>query len=103
MFCHRSYTGDDDLASAIYNFGPIAITMNAQGLDFLKGPILPGGWCNNTPPVNHGVLGVGWDETYWIIKNSWGTDWGVNGYLKVPKNNSDNCLIYNEGTVPFLF
>ena len=40
-------------------------------------------------PVNHGVLivGYGTDEAsgleYWLIKNSWNTTWGDNGFFKV--------------------
>jgi C1A family cysteine protease len=34
---------------------------------------------------NHAVVIVGYDQTggYWIVKNSWGTGWGDNGYFKV--------------------
>lgn len=50
---------------------------------------------NGTKGINHAVTLVGWDDNYpasnflnppsgdgaWIIKNSWGTDWGDEGYF----------------------
>jgi len=41
--------------------------------------------CTDDSQTNHCVVIAGYDETegYWIVKNSWGTGYGDNGYLKV--------------------
>lgn len=41
--------------------------------------------------MNHAVVIIGYTPTHWIIKNSWGTGWGQNGFAYV--NKSSNCGI----------
>ena len=37
--------------------------------------------------INHDVLAVGYNTEgtipYWIVKNSWGTDWGISGFIQI--------------------
>lgn len=55
--------------------------------------------CNKTATywtLNHMVLLVGYDSANWKIKNSWGTRWGVSGYMYI-KQTGNNCGILLEG------
>ena len=43
--------------------------------------------------VDHAVLLVGYTESYWIVKNQWGTSWGLSGYIHVTRDRNYNCAI----------
>ncbi|KAG6972429.1 hypothetical protein JG688_00004005, partial [Phytophthora aleatoria] len=40
----------------------------------------------NTATVDHAVLAVGYDATTIKIKNSWGTDWGEHGFVRISRS-----------------
>ena len=46
---------------------------------------------DTTHNVNHGVTLVGWDDSKhaWLIKNSWGTGWGMAGYMWIDYNSNN--------------
>ena len=72
------------IKEAICKYGPVAASLvSTQALqDYTNGVFYetPSNYSN--PSSNHAILIVGWDDdkNAWLIKNSWGTDWGENGY-----------------------
>lgn len=70
------------LKRALCAHGPLAVAVYADGYF----QAYTGGVFNNTNSgsgINHAVVIVGWDDTKqaWLMKNSWSTGWGVNGYM----------------------
>ena len=52
--------------------------------------------------LDHAVAAVGYGDSsgvnYWEVKNSWGTDWGIDGYILVAKDNDNMCGIASDST-----
>lgn len=68
------------------DYGPVTIAIYAGHSGFLNVGKSGGIVCPTTIKIDHGVLLVGYNKTHWIIKNSWGTGWGDNGFCYIPKN-----------------
>ncbi|MCP4627896.1 MAG: hypothetical protein GY850_30920, partial [bacterium] len=77
----------DDVASikkALYDFGPVSTAMDAS--DPALRAYTDGVYeYQDYGIINHAVLIVGWDDSLgaWIVKNSWGTEWGMDGYFYI--------------------
>ena len=83
---------EPELASAVVQYGPIPVGIDSSGSRFVtyKSGVIEPEECNKEP--NHAVTVVGFTPEYWIIKNSWGEDWGESGYGKISRGH-DTCGI----------
>ncbi len=95
-------TYENNLQNAVANIGPITVAVNANDFQFYGGGIFNPAVCEK--PVNHAVVVVGYGtldgQDYWIIKNSWGTGWGMDGYMYLARNAGNKCAIASYAYYP---
>ena len=85
----------------------IAIEADKQSFQFYKSGVYRAS-CGTS--LDHGVLVVGYGSEdgvdYWIVKNSWGDQWGDKGYIKILKKDGDTsggeCGILLSASYPVL-
>ena len=89
------------LVAAVAQFGPVSICIDAEK-DFInyKSGVYNGTCSSEVIKQNHCVSIVGYDvkEQYWLVRNSWGKEWGEDGYIRMAMG-SNLCGITNEATI----
>jgi hypothetical protein len=92
---------EDALLDAL-KVGPISVAIEADqaGFQLYKSGVFTGA-CGSS--LDHGVLLVGFgtdhDQDYWKVKNSWGSNWGEDGYIRLIRN-QDECGIADSASYP---
>jgi len=86
--CQEDIT-DDVTKALLIQYGPLAIAVDATSFQSYDSGILE---CESQG-LDHGVLLIGWGANYWIVKNSWGANWGENGFVRVSTDADKNCMI----------
>ena len=89
------------LQDAVLTIGPISVAIDAE-VDFqlYKSGFFETTECSNTE-LDHAVTVVGFGRTadgrkYYIIKNSWGTTWGQDGYIYYSADIPNMCGIAED-------
>jgi len=98
---------ETEMVQKLYALGPLSICVDAASWQFYVGGIVEH-LCYQQ--LDHCVMITGYGNRedwlgrtvpVWNIRNSWGTDWGYDGYLYVERN-EDLCGVADEVTIPLV-
>lgn len=101
--------GDEHaLAVALFKAGPVSVGIDAtlSTFQFYQRGVYYDRNCNKDD-INHAVLAVGFGvntkgKKFWIVKNSWGEEWGKKGYIMMARNRGNLCGIANLASYPIM-
>merc|ERR550537_1045842 len=94
---------DESALMKAVNLGPVSVAIEADKSAFqlYSGGVLDSSSCGKD--LDHGVLVVGYGtdsgKNYWKVKNSWGANWGEDGYVRVVRN-KNQCGISQQPSYP---
>jgi len=87
---------EDTMKGLVFTKGAVLTAINADTISNYASGVYNG--CTSSTQ-NHAVLAVGYGtengQDYWLVKNSWGANWGDEGYIKIARG-SGMCGIGSE-------
>merc|ERR1711904_100164 len=84
---------------------PLSICVNAGTWNDYTGGVLTSAACGSmgADSQDHCVMAVGFNATaptpYWIVRNSWATTWGEEGYIRL-ETAKNTCGLADDATIP---
>ncbi|KAK0407163.1 hypothetical protein QR680_019045 [Steinernema hermaphroditum] len=99
--------GDEEaLKAAVATVGPISVAIDAshRSFQFAGKGVYYEPMCSDQQ-LNHAVLVVGYgtdpvEGDFWLVKNSWGTEWADAGYIRMARNRNNHCGIATVAVYP---
>jgi C1A family cysteine protease len=101
--CDAQTAEEPALQVALVRTGPASICLNASTWQYYSGGVISGSNCGaDLDTMNHCIQLVGYatntnKNNYWIGRNQWGADWGINGYIHLQMG-TNTCGMVNEVT-----
>jgi cathepsin F len=108
----KSYTyitkthNETEMAAKLTTVGPLSICVDAETWQFYNGGVITSGCATD---LDHCVMITGFKDAtvkskpvpIWLIRNSWGADWGEKGYIWVERD-KNLCGVSEEATIPLV-
>ena len=81
---YKSASGSHNALISAGQDGPVSVAVDASNWSGYRGGV----FSNCGTRLNHGVTFVGYDGSAYKIRNSWGSGWGENGYIRLAQGNT---------------
>jgi len=90
---------EDEMKTATATVAPLSICVDAETWQFYSSGIMKSSQCGRS--LDHCVQITGYDTSsatpYWEVRNSWGTDWGEKGFIRL-EYGTNTCGLADEAT-----